>query len=156
MTLSNTTFVGALFDGRYVYFIPNGVGGTDDGYLIQYDTTLPFGDMASYTRMWVRYGGLGGSNATYAGGVFDGQYVYLVPASGSRYASTIARPLSSRAAITDRSTEAWDERRCSNVQRDVRFVAWIRPHSASSHVTKRISSLTPWRISSVSSMSSLS
>ena len=85
-------FVGAVFDGRYVTFVPN--TGT---IAMQYDTkgssfanntSWSFFDLSKVT---------GGSNQlAYAGGVYDGTYVYLVPeyyfdGTSYTYGSLVAR-----------------------------------------------------------------
>jgi hypothetical protein len=64
-------FDGAVFDGRYVYFVPFGFT-----RVARYDITAPFGSTSS----WESYD-VGGSQ--FKGGVFDGRFVYLVPNSGS-------------------------------------------------------------------------
>jgi hypothetical protein len=70
-------YAGAVFDGQYVYFVPD-----DDGAphceVLRYDTSLPFNDAGS----WASYdpSATGNPNAQgYRGAVFDGQYIYFVP-----------------------------------------------------------------------------
>jgi hypothetical protein len=64
---------GAIFDGRYMYFVPRGPTA------VRYDTTADFGDSHAWETMSLgqlsspAYGGFGG-------GVFDGRYVYFFPA----------------------------------------------------------------------------
>jgi len=60
-------FAGAVFDGRYVYFVPN-----VNSILVRYDTTLPFTSTASYQSYNI-------GETTFNGGVFDGRYLYLIP-----------------------------------------------------------------------------
>jgi hypothetical protein len=69
-------FSGAVFDGRYVYFIPR-----QRGIAMRLDTTAT---QTSSTASWQTYdlrrleafdGGFGG----FGGGAFDGRYVYYVP-----------------------------------------------------------------------------
>jgi len=41
-------FGGAVFDGRYVYLVPNSINGSSpDGVVVRYDTPMPFGTPAS-------------------------------------------------------------------------------------------------------------
>lgn len=70
---------GAVFDGRFIYFIPHiNDGMTGDGFhavFLRYDTRAPF----KATSSWAAYdtsalGGLG-----YWGGVLSGNYIYFSP-----------------------------------------------------------------------------
>ena len=75
-------FDGALFDGRYVYFIPFYNGGADEsGFhceLLRYDTSMDFADGEAWSAV---DGSLlappnpGGFN----GGAFDGRFLYFAP-----------------------------------------------------------------------------
>lgn len=69
-------FVGAAFDGRYVYFVPYN-NGTYDGVVTRYDTQAAFTAGASWSTFDTATVQL---NATgFAGATFDGRYLYLVP-----------------------------------------------------------------------------
>jgi hypothetical protein len=76
-------FAGVVFDGRYLYFVPSYSNGGFDCVVARYDTTAPFSDATS----WAAFDATSlDPNGTfdewgYAGGTFDGRYVYLVPAS---------------------------------------------------------------------------
>jgi hypothetical protein len=64
-------FQGAVFDGRWIYYIDSGV------YLARFDTRGPFTAPTSWSAFQmssVNPGPLG-----FATGIFDGRYVYLVP-----------------------------------------------------------------------------
>jgi hypothetical protein len=65
-------FFYGVFDGRYVYLIPNA-----NGQITQYDTTLPFSLTTSYTIFNTAIGSA--SSANFNGGIYDGRYVYLYP-----------------------------------------------------------------------------
>ena len=74
-------FDGALFDGRYVYFIPFYSGGGESGFhceLLRYDTSMEFADGDAWSAA---DGSLlappnpGGFN----GGAFDGRFLYFAP-----------------------------------------------------------------------------
>ncbi|MEO7111234.1 MAG: hypothetical protein ABI183_12420 [Polyangiaceae bacterium] len=79
-------FAGAAFDGRYVYFAPNG-GEVDvqDVYyafqpsstFVRYDTLGSFTDAAAWTTFELRT--LSPQAQGYCGVTFDGRYLYLVP-----------------------------------------------------------------------------
>jgi hypothetical protein len=73
-----TSYFGATFDGRYVYFAPTGGGGQDNGFLLRYDTTIA--DFTS-SAAWGSFDttSLNTNAIDFAGAVFDGRYVYLVP-----------------------------------------------------------------------------
>ncbi len=71
-------FQGAVFDGRYVYFIPNiKAAGTYNGQVTRYDTTLPFTNAASYLSFDLTT--VNANAKGFSGGVFDGRYVYYSP-----------------------------------------------------------------------------
>lgn len=74
-------FVGAVFDGQYVYLVPRG-----NGIVTRLDTTQPnFAAVSS----WSTYDTTrqvttdAGSPLSFAGGTFDGRFVYFVPTFGS-------------------------------------------------------------------------
>jgi hypothetical protein len=65
-------FYGAVFDGRYIYLVPNG---SFHGKVVRFDTTASFTAATSYTLF-----DLATVNAQATGfksGAFDGRYVYL-------------------------------------------------------------------------------
>jgi hypothetical protein len=71
---------GGAFDGRYVYFVPHG-----EAVVSRVDTSTSFGSISSWsaydtTRITVADGG---GVPSYAGGAFDGRFVYVVPSSTS-------------------------------------------------------------------------
>ena len=76
--LNTKGFFGAVFDGRYVYFVPQYDGVSRHGKVLRYDTHGEFTDSES----WNAYdaGNTSGLNTKgYYGAVFDGRYVYFVP-----------------------------------------------------------------------------
>lgn len=82
-------FVGAVFDGRYLYFVPflNRVG--FDGLVARYDTQAPFaapGSWSMFDMAAVSPGAVG-----FHGGLFDGRYVYFVPHLGAAPSGVVAR-----------------------------------------------------------------
>jgi hypothetical protein len=76
VNLAAKGFVGAAFDGRYVYFVPSN-DGTPDGRLVRYDTLGGFASAGSYSTFDTTT--LNANAKGFAGAVFDGRYVYLVP-----------------------------------------------------------------------------
>jgi len=70
-------FMGALFDGRYVYFIPNSMTTTPSGQITRYDITLPFTAVNSYAVFNTTT--IQSNSKGFAAGVFDGRYIYLTP-----------------------------------------------------------------------------
>jgi hypothetical protein len=74
-------FQGAVFDGRYLYFIP----GSGVGQVVRYDTKGGLGFSGSWSAFDVSTVSPNARN--FSGGAFDGRYVYFAP-SGT---STIAR-----------------------------------------------------------------
>ncbi|UCC31017.1 MAG: hypothetical protein JSU86_01815, partial [Phycisphaerales bacterium] len=75
-------FVGSVFDGQYVYFVPLEInGGEHNGEVLRYDTTGVFSDVSSWAAYDAGSNGLGDSPDKFAGGVFDGRYIYFAPHS---------------------------------------------------------------------------
>jgi hypothetical protein len=68
-------YLGAVFDGRYVYYVPNGSGLS--GLVARFDTKASFGSPAGWTFFDMTT--VHGLAKGFAGGVFDGRYVYFVP-----------------------------------------------------------------------------
>jgi hypothetical protein len=68
-------FVGGVFDGRFVYFVP--FFEAEGLFVTRYDTKAPFTDGASWSTFDVKK--LPGGASRFNGGAFDGQYVYFVP-----------------------------------------------------------------------------
>jgi hypothetical protein len=81
-------FMGAVFDGRYVYYVPWYSSGAVSNTLARYDTTGPFTSRSSWSIVSPPLGG-------YQGGTFDGRYVYMAQRTSSagplvRYDTTSA------------------------------------------------------------------
>lgn len=94
--LTNKGFAGAAFDGRYVFFVPNGEDAETHGVVLRYDTEGGFTNAAS----WDAYdaGNTGGLETKgYFGAAFDGTYIYFVPMKAVTYPNVHARVLRFRA-----------------------------------------------------------
>ena len=86
-SVNRKSFVGGVFDGRYVYFIPNGAtspsggmdGSTPNGQITSYDTTLSFTATTSYSVLNTAVAAISSKSMGFVGGIFDGKYIYLVP-----------------------------------------------------------------------------
>jgi hypothetical protein len=71
-------YCGAVFDGRYLYFIPLGTGAVlTSSTITRYDTTQPFSSVGSYTSFNLL--NVSSNSLGYRGALFDGRYIYLVP-----------------------------------------------------------------------------
>jgi hypothetical protein len=68
-------FLGGVFDGRYVYLVPSTAG--ERIFVVRHDTRRAIDDADAWSRFDVR---TVGARSAFAGGAFDGQYVYFVPA----------------------------------------------------------------------------
>jgi hypothetical protein len=80
-------FEGALFDGRYVYLVPHDTFTGPSGVVARYDSHAPFAQSDSWTVF-----DAGAVNARgFAGGAFDGRYVYFAPRDGIGLAGRVAR-----------------------------------------------------------------
>jgi hypothetical protein len=78
-------FVGAIFDGRYVYFIPSLFE-----QVTRYDTESTFGEASSWTTFNVL--NVDSNAVGYAGAAYDGRYVYFAPhGSGATYSGVVVR-----------------------------------------------------------------
>jgi hypothetical protein len=85
-TLSTSgTYLGGLFDGRYVYLVP-----ITGGVLERYDTLAPFTATTSWSTFDLTK--IDPAATGFQGGAFDGQYVYLTPQNGAllRFQATSA------------------------------------------------------------------
>jgi hypothetical protein len=70
-------FNGAVFDNKYIYFIPNENNIGDNGLIARYDVTQIFTVPTSYSTFDTAT--INANNVRFNGGVYDGQYIYLVP-----------------------------------------------------------------------------
>ncbi len=68
-------FGGAVFDSRYIYFVPYG---DPSGQVTRYDTNGQFTNQSSWS--FYDTASQNPNSKGFAGGVFDGRYIYLVPA----------------------------------------------------------------------------
>ncbi len=73
-------FRGAAFDGQYVYLVPND-NGAPDGVVARYDAFDQFTSQGAWTFYDVTQ--VSAAATGFAGGAFDGRYVYLVPNTGT-------------------------------------------------------------------------
>lgn len=101
MTTGTEQFAGSVFDGRYVYFIP-AVGAS---VFARYDTTASFTSSMSWQTfdLTMVNGGLG----DFAGGAFDGRYVYLAPHGSPlivQYDTTMSFTATTSYAVYDDTT----------------------------------------------------
>ena len=95
-------YFSAVFDGRYVYVVPNDSGNG----VVRYDTQAPFDAPAS----WERYdpSATNAALGAFVGGAFDGRYVYFAPFQGAGGSSGIALRYDTHApSFTDAS--AWTD-----------------------------------------------
>ncbi len=98
-----TSYEGAIFDGRYVYFVPSGAMFTS-GLAIRYDTTAAFGAASAWNKFDITT--LNPTAGGFVGGAFDGRYVYYVPYGTSTGTSgVVARFDTEQGSFT--SPSAW-------------------------------------------------
>jgi len=81
-----TGFKKAVFDGRYIYFVPYN-NGSATGYLARYDTRGALTQPSSWTGVdLTSTSALGSANyVSFEGGIYDGRYIYLVPNNTGGY-----------------------------------------------------------------------
>lgn len=78
--LNCTGYFGAVFDGRYVYFVPEKSPDMESTHavVLRYDTHAPFDDEDSYAA-YDAANTMGLDTRGYYGAAFDGRYVYFIP-----------------------------------------------------------------------------
>src|SRR5262249_354127 len=74
-------FLGAVFDGRHVYYVPTGnktfSTETSNAYdIVRFDTTAPFDAASSFEKSSIANLGV---NAAFIGGTFADGFVYFAP-----------------------------------------------------------------------------
>ena len=77
--LSPKGFVGAVFDGQFVYFVPHYNGTSYNAEVLRYNTHRPFDTAQAWSAFDPGAHGLGYRVMGYNGGYFDGQYLYFAP-----------------------------------------------------------------------------
>jgi hypothetical protein len=75
-------YAGAAFDGRFVYYVPNGEPWDNHGNALTYDTHQPFIDSNSWMSVSMT-NLLGAGTRAFFGAVYDGTYLYYAPMKGS-------------------------------------------------------------------------
>lgn len=103
--LDTTGFLGAVFDGRYVYFSPQHDTRRRHGKVLRYDTHGRFDDPKSWTGYDAeKTSGL--NTKGFYGAAFDGAYVYFVPRTDGQEYHTRALRYDTRQEFT--SSSAWE------------------------------------------------
>jgi hypothetical protein len=79
--ISTGGFSGAWFDGRFVYFVPHGLGGVPSGVVVRLDPTGDFRAPVSWAMFDASTLEVDGGAAAkgFSGAGSDGRYVYFVP-----------------------------------------------------------------------------
>ncbi len=74
-------FQGGVFDGKYIYFVPNlkSDNATRSGIILRYDTTASTGFTSSSSYAVFDSTTVQANSKGFQGAVFDGQYIYFVP-----------------------------------------------------------------------------
>jgi hypothetical protein len=91
--LNDTDFGGAVFDGRYVYYVPSMEGRqtaptrVPSGRVVRYDTRASFTATASWQQHTI-------APAGFVGGVFDGRYIYFSLGSDRQSRASTRRAIS--------------------------------------------------------------
>ncbi|MDH3601368.1 MAG: hypothetical protein OEU26_17260, partial [Candidatus Tectomicrobia bacterium] len=82
----------AVYDGRYVYFVPYHNGSNFHGEVLRYDTGLSPNISAAWSTFDPGAAGVGTDPDGYSGGAYDGRYVYFAPArNGASYHGEVLR-----------------------------------------------------------------
>lgn len=97
---------GGVFDGRYIYYVPNTTsGGSPAGTFVRFDTSASFRDTTSWSVYDLADAMAAPTAVKFAGGTFDGRYVYFAPTNGP-FGSLVARRFDTTAGKFDEPT-AW-------------------------------------------------
>ena len=131
--LETIGFFGAVFDGRYVYFVPQHDRTTRHGRVLRYDTHAGFKDPDA----WQGYdaGQTDGLETKgYYGAVFDGRFVYFVPRrTAETFHSRVLR-LDTRGGFQDKASwAAYDaglDRSYQSAAFDGRYIYFTPGHRA--------------------------
>jgi hypothetical protein len=101
-------FRGGIFDGRYVYFVPyvtslssTSSDGVPNSLLVRFDSTADFQSPGAWESFDLSV--LDPAATGYAGGTFDGRYVYLSPNWGS-YSKNLAVRFDTTASFASASS----------------------------------------------------
>jgi hypothetical protein len=125
---------GAIFDGRYVYFLPGSEGKGKSGSVLRYDTTKPFHDQASYTTYDAsRTSGM--ETTDYDGGVFDGRYIYLSPLSNIPIRYDTTKDFTAAASWEAFDAGLMNAKTCVGAVFDGRYVYYV-PYGENSVVAR--------------------
>lgn len=100
----------AVFDGRYIYFVPLHNGAAYHANFVRYDTTANFTSSSSWKVIDLTT--FGGTFVTafggYTGGVFDGRYIYFTPwTNGTIYSSYVIRYDTTASQFDSNSNNQW-------------------------------------------------
>ena len=122
-------FYGAVFDGRYIYFVPNS-NGAAFGQITRYDTTQPFASGSSYSVFDTTT--VNSSSKGFIGAVFDGQYIYFVPNSNgaafgqiTRYDTAASFTSGSSYSVFDSTTVNSNSKGFSGAVFDGRYIYFV-------------------------------
>ncbi len=103
--LNTAGFLGAVFDGRYIYFSPQHDLERRSGKVLRYDTHRPLDDPGAYTG-YDAENTAGLDTRGYYGACFDGWYIYFVPRyDGQQLHSRVLR-YDTQSEFTKR--QSWD------------------------------------------------
>lgn len=119
-------FIGAVFDGRYVYFVPFDNGPGADGIVARYDTQASFAAVASWSTFDTAT--LNANDIGFIGGAFDGRYLYLVPlgpAVITRYDTTAAFTATASWSTFDTTTVNANAREYAGAAFDGRYLYFV-------------------------------
>ena len=116
LKLKNSGYVGAEFDGRYIFFAPFGYKPYAHGKILRYDTTKDFNNRNSYdvydaseTDELMTKG--------FYGTVYDQRYIYFVPFNdGKVFHARVLRYDTKQSFNSQKSWEAFDAGSLSGIQ----------------------------------------
>ena len=97
LSMGASGFVGAVFDGQYVYLVPS-ANAACDGLVVRYDAHAQFADPSSWSMFDTAT--LSADARCFAGGTFDGRFLYLAPIGASTTSGSIVTRYDTQSTFT--------------------------------------------------------
>lgn len=115
-------FSGAIFDGQFMYFVPE-YNGAYHGIVLRYDTTKPFKNSGS----WDAYNAGSVDSLTtkgFKGAVFDGHFIYFIPAYNGAYHGNVLRYDTTKPF---KSSGSWEAYNCGSLNAGFYGGVYVEP-----------------------------
>ena len=105
-TVNPDGYVGGVYDGRYIYFVPYYNNNREYGEVLRYDTQSEFISEDSWTTFYPGNNGVGTAPFGYTGATYDGKFIYFVPYSRNDSLGEVLR-YDTQSLSGFHSTDSW-------------------------------------------------